>query len=40
MGPVDPKEGPKVPCLGAMGISRWYPMGPKWHMSEEVKTNL
>ena len=39
LGPLGPKEGPKVPCLGAMGI-RWYPMGPKWHKSEEVKNQI
>ena len=39
LGPLGPKEGPKVPCLGAMGI-RWYPMGPKWHKSEVVKNQI
>ena len=39
LGPFGPKEGPKVPCLGAMGI-RWYPMGPKWHNSEEDKNQI
>ena len=39
MGPFGPKEGPKVPCLGAMGI-RWYPMGPRWHKLEDVKKQI
>ena len=39
MGPFGLKEGPKVPCLGAMGI-RWYPMGPKWHKLEDVKKQI
>ena len=39
LGPLGPKEGPKVPCLGAIGI-RWHPMGPKWHESEDVKNRL
>ena len=39
MGPFVPKEGPKVPCLGAMSI-RWHPMGPKWHETEDVKNKL
>ena len=39
LGPFGPKEGPNVPCLGAMGI-RWYPIGPKWHKSEDVKKQI
>ena len=35
-----PKEGPNVPCLGAMGI-RWCPMGPRWHKSQRrLKTKF
>ena len=35
LGPFGPKEGPKVPCLGAMGI-RWNPMGPKPWVARDI----